>query len=85
MIKLIGKIPYGDYGDDEFISRDTKMGIPEEGIVLKHDDHEICTIKPPDVEIVTDNSGIMLYINLPLTENNRKWMRDNPMLFSTPD
>ena len=84
MIKLVGGISY-DLGDGDVLSPDVRIDIPKEGIVLKHGDRELCTVAPPDIEIVTDSSGLMLYINLPLTEKNKKWMRDNPFWFTSPD
>lgn len=80
-MKISGIIPY-DLGDGFVISPDAKISIPMNGVTLKHGDHDLLTIPPVDTEIVTNSSGIILYINLPLTKNNQKWIRDNLTWFT---
>lgn len=76
MLKWKGFVAYfsHEFGGGEVLSRDAEITIPDEGITLKHGDEVVATIEPPDVEVVTDESGVILYLNLPLTEENRKWM-----------
>lgn len=48
----------------EFLSADAEITIPESGIELRHGDETIEWVDFDDVDVVTDETGTILYISI---------------------
>jgi len=59
------RLPCEPGADNTYFAKDVEIEYPDGGIELRHGEEVLMALQPPDVEIVVDDDGAVIYISVP--------------------
>jgi len=59
------RLPCTPGADNIYFAKDVEIQYPDGGIELRHGEEVLMALEPPDVDIVVDDYGAIVYISVP--------------------